>query len=81
VQHSTPHQPDAGARSRRGSTAAGKTCSATPAQRPNTFSKEEWVLIEALRDCYECGQDLLSQREQMRLRFLKWLVDSDRLEP
>jgi hypothetical protein len=39
------------------------------------------MLIEALRDCYELGHDLLSQREQMRLRFLKWLVDADRLEP
>ena len=74
MQHSTPHEPDAKTRSRRGSPA-------TPVEWPSSFSQDEWALIKALRDCYEHGHDVLSLREQMRLRFLKWLVESDRLEP
>jgi hypothetical protein len=45
-----------------------------------SFSVDEWRLIVALRDSYDKGLDLLSPSELARMRFLKWMVDSGRLE-
>jgi hypothetical protein len=47
---------------------------------PDTFTREESEALYALRYRYLQGHDLLSRRELERLRFLRWLYDTGRLE-
>jgi hypothetical protein len=40
---------------------------------------EEWPALEDLRKRYQEDRDLFSTPERARLRFLRWLVQTDRL--
>lgn len=51
------------------------------ANNPETFSEEERRVLITLRKSYAQGLDLLSRQEQARLRFLRWLIDTSRLQP
>ncbi|HEY7779081.1 MAG TPA: hypothetical protein VIC85_02605 [Ktedonobacterales bacterium] len=46
----------------------------------DTFTREETAALYALRYRYLQTHDLLSRRELERLRFLRWLYDTGRLE-
>jgi hypothetical protein len=55
-----------------------------PDPNPNnleTFSEEQQRVLKMLRTSYAQGLDLLSRQEQARLRFLRWLIDTSRLQP
>jgi hypothetical protein len=43
------------------------------------FTSEQWHALVTLRDCYQRDHDLLSAREQTRLRFIRWLIDTGRV--
>lgn len=45
-----------------------------------SFTREETSALYALRYRYLQSRDLLSSRELERLRFLRWLYDTGRLE-
>lgn len=45
------------------------------------FTEEEQSALAAFQWFYQQGHDLLSPREQARLRFLRWLVETGRIEP
>jgi hypothetical protein len=45
----------------------------------SALSQEQWRILRDLHLHYQEGHDLLSQRELMRLRFLRWLVQTGRL--
>ena len=47
----------------------------------DTFSEEERRILIKLRKSYGQGLDLLSREEQARLRFLRWLINTGRLQP
>jgi hypothetical protein len=48
---------------------------------PTPFTEEEQSALATLQWFYQRGHDLLSPREQARLRFLRWLVETGRIEP
>ena len=45
------------------------------------FTREEWHTLIALRDSYAQDHDLLSASEHARLRFVRWLIQTGRIEP
>ncbi len=45
------------------------------------FTLSEWAELRALRERYEQSRDLFSAVEHERLRFMRWLYESGRLEP
>lgn len=81
MQHSHPQASDARMRSRRRSSSAKNACPVPMAPPYEVFTQEEWTLIEALRALYEQGLDVLCPVERAHVRFLRWLVETGRLEP
>lgn len=53
----------------------------TPRSRESPFTCREWVALLQLRRRYQVGHDLWSAHEVERLRFLRWLYISGRIEP
>lgn len=53
----------------------------TPDPALTAFGDEAWQTLVALRAAYQRGLDLLSEREQAHLRFLRWLIETGRIEP
>jgi hypothetical protein len=53
----------------------------TPDEGDAWFGDDVWEALVALRAAYERGLDLLSGREQAQLRFVRWLVETGRLDP
>lgn len=53
---------------------------ATPAL-PARFTSVEAQALRALRDRYQQGRDLFTDRELARLRFLRWLYETGKIEP
>lgn len=53
---------------------------ATPAL-PARFTSVEAQALRALRDRYQQGRDLFADRELARLRFLRWLYETGKIEP
>ena len=51
------------------------------AVRGHLFSRAEWDSLCVLRTRYQQDRDLLSERERARVRFLRWLYQTGRLEP
>ena len=51
------------------------------ALRGHVFTRAEWHTLRALRTRYQQDPDLLSERERARVRFLRWLYQTGRLEP
>ena len=51
------------------------------ADTTDMFTTAERRLLTALRDRYREERDLFSHRELARLRFLRWLHNTDRLVP
>ena len=45
-----------------------------------TFSDEEQQALVELRESYGRGLDLLSPEERARLRFLRWLITTGRMQ-
>jgi hypothetical protein len=64
-----------------GSQSTQVTDTDAPAQVPTyNFTLSEWAELYALRERYEQSRDLFSAREQERLRFMRWLYETGRLE-
>ncbi len=67
-------------RQRQGQRQATSASTSDP-QLAATFSDGERRALVALRASYQQDHDLLSAREQERLRFVRWLVETGRLVP
>lgn len=52
----------------------------TATEAPSLFTAQQWIALLLLRHRYRLGQDLWSAAEVERLRFLRWLVTTGRIE-
>jgi hypothetical protein len=51
------------------------------AVRGHLFTRAEWNRLCALRTRYQQDPEPLSERERARMRFLRWLYQTGRVEP
>jgi hypothetical protein len=51
----------------------------TTTDRRSIFSSSEWEALALLRERYQQGRDLFSDREMARLRFVRWLYRAGQL--
>jgi hypothetical protein len=59
-----------------------KTLRQPPAQTSFIiFSDNERAIYEAMREHYRNGRDILTEAERIRLRFIRWLYLSGRIDP
>lgn len=47
----------------------------------SSFTAREWQALRALRDRYARHRDLFAARDIAHLHFLRWLVQTGRLQP
>jgi hypothetical protein len=45
------------------------------------FTSDQYHALIALRDTYDQDHDLLSTQERTRLAFVRWLIETGRLQP
>jgi hypothetical protein len=45
------------------------------------FTRDEWNALVALRECHAPDYDVLGLRECTRLHFVRWLVQTGRIQP
>jgi hypothetical protein len=51
------------------------------ASRPRLFEPEEFRQLQRLRQRYQLEPDIFTEREWSKLRFVRWLVQTGRLQP
>jgi hypothetical protein len=55
--------------------------STPPTPRGTLFTPAQWQVLDTLRQRYRQDHDLFSDHERARLRFVRWLYQTDRLVP